>query len=201
MTNMKKIIFFITLITAAYYTKSQNLIIDDTVYKPGIYRTFEEFKYNNPSIDLNYEVTPKDRGHKEVRVTYYYIMIDKKMRKEIGRVFGFSDGNNVYVRHSLSKLGPKNGFARIEYFGNYCYFESIYCKHFYESNFITYPHTYQCRLFPRIIDIDSGEIIRLTTWTLRELIADDPELLNEFSNESQKNEKLKEYIIRYLEKQ
>lgn len=128
---MKRILFIITLITVTYVTKSQNLIINDAAYKAGIYRTFEEFKYNNPSIDFNYEVTTKNRGNGSLnaagQVTYYRIMINKKLGKSIGEVFGFCDGKNVYINESLPRLGPKTGFSKIEYFGKYCYFEDIIC--------------------------------------------------------------------------
>jgi hypothetical protein len=196
---MKRILFLVTLITMTTLVKSQNLIINDTVYKAGIYRTFEEFKYNNPSIDFNYGITTKNRGYGFLnaagQVTYYRIMINKKLGKSIGNVFGFCDGKNVYINESLPRLSPKTGFMRIEYFGKYCYYEDRFCTTVYTGN----GTTQSCELDEKLININTGEVIRLSKKTLRELIANDTKLLNEFNEQSQKNKKLKEFAIRYIE--
>lgn len=201
MTTMKSILFLLTLIAMTTIIEGQPLIISDTTYKAGIYRTFKEFQNNNPSIDFSYVISTKNRGYRflneSAQVTYSRIVIDKKSGKSIGKVFGFCDGKNVYINESLPRLGPKTEFSKIECFGNYCYFEDIIRKTIYAGTVVTS----SCSLDEKIININTGEIIHLSKKTLRELIGDDSELPDEFDNESQKNKKLKEYFIKYMEKQ
>jgi len=90
---MKRIILFSLLVFIFLTVTGQNLIINDSVYKDGIYRTFEEFKHNKPSIEFNYNVIVKSRGYGlsnlADQVPFYKIMINKKEGKSIGKVFGF----------------------------------------------------------------------------------------------------------------
>jgi hypothetical protein len=54
---MKRIILYSFLFGVTLITHGQRIITSDTIYKAGIYRTFQEFKYNNPSIGLNYKTS------------------------------------------------------------------------------------------------------------------------------------------------
>jgi hypothetical protein len=197
---MKRIILTTISIMSCFLLKSQNLIINDSILKVGIYRDFNEFKYNNPSIKFDYQISTIEHGYGFLNssgtVTFYRISIDKKAGKAIGNIFGFCDGKNVYINENLPRLGPKAGFSKIEYFGLYCYFESIFYQTAYNG---TNSYT-TSSLAENVINMSNGEVIRLTKKTLKELIANDEELLTEFNNESQKNKKLKDYIIKYLEK-
>lgn len=197
---MKKFLFVMIFITTTIVIKSQNLIINDTVLKAGIYRTFEEFKYNNPSVELNHKVTTIKRGYGFMnaagKVTYYRIEVYRKDAKLIGNVFGFCDGENVYINEHSPKIEPSVGFSKIIYFGKYCYYEGVSSSGRSMPNGATV--SYQS-LAEKIIDIHSGEVITLDDKNLREIIADDPELLKEFNKDSNKNKSLKDYIIRYME--
>lgn len=198
---MKKIFLFSVLLICSFIVQSQSLIINDTIYKPGIYRTFEEFKYNNPSLEFKYEITTRNRGYGFLnsagQVTFYRIVIDKKVGKSIGEVYGFSDGKSVYINEELPRLGPKAEFSKIEYFAKYCYFEDIFYTTIYNGT----STTTAASLDEKIIDINTGVVISLNKQTLRDLLANDSELLDEFNSEKHKNKKLKEYVIRYLQKQ
>jgi len=52
MAGMKRIILFLVLCSIFFTGSGQNLIINDTIYKDGIYWSFEEFKHNTPSLNL-----------------------------------------------------------------------------------------------------------------------------------------------------
>ena len=197
---MNKIFITVILLQFAFLAQSQNLITADSVYKAGIYRTFEEFKYNNPSIVLKDEIVKKKRGYGFLnaagQVTFYKIAINRKEGKAVGEVFGFSDGKNVYINEYKPRLGPNAEFSKIEYMGPYAYYEDIRCvETFRPDGSVT-----TCGLDDKIINTETGEVISLSKQTLRELIANDKELLKEFEDESQKNKKLKDYVVRYNEK-
>jgi len=223
---MKRMILFFGLFSILLTVNGQNLIINDTIFREGIYKTFEEFKHNRPSMEFNYNVITKSHryglSNEEVQVPFYKIMINKKEGKSIGKIFGFCDGKTVYINDNSPRLGPDTEFSKIEYFGKYCYFKYVKnrkvekqksraernmdnAKNIFISNNVkrimnASTTVTEGRLVEKILNIESGEVISLSTKVLRELIANDKELLNEFNKESQRGKKLMQYLIRYLDK-
>jgi hypothetical protein len=173
---------------------------DDTGLKAGIYKNFEEFRYNNPSVEFNYQVSEKMRKYGDLRssgrIPYYRINIERETGRSIGKVFGFCDGNNVFINEDIPGLGPKTEFVQVEDLGRYCYFEDRKPTTIFIG---TVPSTIYY-IERKIMDTDTGEIIALNKRTLPEIIADDADLLAEYNNDPNKGRKLKEYLIRYLEK-
>jgi hypothetical protein len=178
--------------------KGQNSIITDTIYKVGIYKNFEEFKNNNPSVEFDYDVDSIARGYGFLRmagkVTFYRLIINKEQGKSIGKVFGFCDGKNVYINEFAHQLTPNSEFSKLEYIGNYCYFQDILC-----TSLLNGSNTNSCYFNSKLLEIQTGKIIYLSKSTLKEVLSDNDELLHEFNNESKKKKKFKEYIIRFQE--
>lgn len=95
--------------------------------KKGIYKNFEEFKNNTPSITLDYEVLRvyKDTGgilDKE-ETAFFQLDVTKEEGKRIGRVYGFCDGKNVYINELKPRLKRKVLFLKANFIGPYCVFE------------------------------------------------------------------------------
>ncbi|GAA4308134.1 hypothetical protein GCM10023183_24540 [Nibribacter koreensis] len=176
--------------------QSQNLIINERVYKPGIYKTFEEFKFNNPSFIFNYSIEQIYKPYGSVlssgSVNHYRMNIDKPMGKSIGSVFGFSDGTNIYVNTSNSTLSPKLDFYKIDLLGQYCYYEFVGMNNIGGSNLL--------QLVRNVIDIESGKVTVLGKKEVKKLIAKDKELVAMYEKEEKKLDKSKEYIKKYNER-
>lgn len=108
---------------------AQEFIISNSTsnLKRGIYRSFEEFKNNAPSLELEHEIlkTKKKTGGiiKGNETTFYHLNVGKNAAKKIGKVYGFSDGENIYINEFNPKLKPKVLFMKIGFAGNYCVFE------------------------------------------------------------------------------
>ncbi len=224
---MKSMILFFGLFSILLTVNGQNLIINDSIFREGIYKTFEELKYNKPSMEFNYNVITKSHryglSNEKGQVPFYKIMINKKEGKSIGKIFGFCDGKTVYINDNSPRLGPDTEFSKIEYFSKYCYFKYVKirktekqksraernmdnAKNIFISNNVgrimnASTTVIEGRLVEKILNIESGKVISLSTKVLRELIANDKELLDEFNKESQRSQKLMQYLIRYLEKQ
>jgi hypothetical protein len=173
---------------------------NDTGLKAGIYRNFEEFQHNNPSVEFNYQISKKMRKYGDLRssgkIPYYRLNIEREISKPIGKVFGFCDGTNVFINEKIPDLGPKTEFVQIENLGQYWYFEDRKST----TIFIGSVPSTLYYIDRRIMDANTGEIIGLSRKTLQEIIANDSDLLAEFKNEPKKGEKLKKYLIKYLEK-
>jgi hypothetical protein len=198
---MKKLAILLCTFILTQLVSSQSLIVDDSVkLKKGIYKTYKEFKYNSPSVPLEYEVkwglfhytglslTPHD--------TVYQLTIDKAKTKEIGTIWGFCDGNNIYINREFSIITgkvifePNSKFFKLLLIDRYCYFISA----FPGGN--TYLHL--CCA----IDFNSGEILGLNYKILGKIISKDEELVQEFNAEKSNRdtyEKMDSIYYKYLQ--
>jgi hypothetical protein len=157
-------------------------------YKQGIYKSFEELKYNNPSISLDGRIITRTAETGSKKVNIYKLERNKSLVQKYGKFYGFSDGKNMYVKRT-SGIGE---FIRIDNYGKYGYFEDIA---YLTTGAVTVPY-----LTLNLIDMNTGEIIRIERKDLRELLTDEPGLLEAYNQESQKEKNLKKYLILYLEK-
>jgi hypothetical protein len=184
----------------AKINSSKYAIINDSIKKPGIYLNFEEFRDNNPSINLNYKIISKEEKYnagfmKSGLLKFYAIDIPKKEGRKIGEVFGFSDGKQFYIIYDLSGDFFPNflhnfNFNQINYVGKYCYYEIIGTST--AGNFSV--PTLQIK----ILNLKTGERKLLTKKLLIEIISDNPELLEKFNKDENKNLNLKKYLDEYL---
>jgi hypothetical protein len=165
-------------------------------YKPGIYKSFDEFRYGNPSIEFNCQVIKKKQNSGKGQLDYYKLDIDKKRRQAIGKVFGFNDGKNVYVDITYPKLTSNPEFVKMEYLYKYYFYEYVKYIPVYSGS----TGTIIPSLVQTLLDINTGEVKVLNRKILREILADDQSLLEEFNNVSGKDSVLKEYLVKYLEK-
>ncbi|MEP6738256.1 MAG: hypothetical protein ABJA70_22215 [Chryseolinea sp.] len=160
-------------------------IINAKVYNKGVYKTFEEFKYNMPSIVENYSFDKKN-----LWLTDNQTGKQKKIKKR--EIWGFSDRNRIYVSwHKYDELLEK---------GRYCYFKEkgtrvVFGFSVFPPMILPIPLPYKDEL---IINFNTGRTFLLSKKLLKKiLVTDDKELLNEFMNEKHKGRKLFEYVIKY----
>ena len=198
--GMKKVVLlFVFLIGFVSIGVSQN-ILEDTIYEAGIYRTFDEFKNNSPSIPFHYEVILKQRGYgaffTEGKVDFYKIVIDKVKAKECGEIFGFSDGKNLFVLEHNRKLTPKTEFVKIsEIIGSYCYYETRGMTSYYNINGGT---SYSYYLKQVLLKMSTGTHFELTQKDVKEMLAKYPDLLDQFKAEPYKSKVLKDYAFKAI---
>ena len=181
------------------YNYREYPIIKDSIKKPGIYKTFEEFRGNSPSLPLQNKIIPVEDKYRSgtfsepFYFTSYRVDIAKEEAKEIGDVFGFSDGNKFYVTLDTGNLHRINSpaFYEVEYIGQYCVYDAMYVSTL--DNF-----TFNIKgVFT--IDMNTGDAQLLTAGRLKRIIADNKELLAEFKDSKNKKfENLKAFLLRYL---
>lgn len=200
---MKYFILSFTIFIS-FLAKSQEIITDENVVlKKGIYKNFEEFKYNNPSIELNSEIVKKSRGYGffggEGKHIYYKIKIHKEEIKKVGKVFGYCDGKNIYISNKLKKVNTK--FEFVQYLGAYSFFEKIITNVFVVKTGVapntSYFYMYKNKLTKFAIDINNGAYTELTNHSLKKIIEKDEAILNEFKKEDGKKDKIKQYLEMY----
>ena len=190
MKNLITILFsFLSICSFAQFS-----ILSDTLIKPGIYRSFEEFRNNNPSQKLvgevkSYNVKYNTNGSFEY-LKVYFLEVEKDMVKDIGKVFGFSDGKSIYiVDEDMSKI-DKHAFYKLEFLDKLSYF--------YSTEFAQVLDIQMEIRVEKVLNIKTGEFVKLTNATLKKIISDNKELLEKFKNQNKKHLYYKEYIINYL---
>jgi hypothetical protein len=191
-----KDIFLFGLVISSFSSPCQSLdslgsaayILNANAYKKGVYRTFEEFKYNQPSIVDDYVV-----GKKAIWVTNKNNGRHKKLKND--ETWGYSDGARIFVK--------RNKFNELVEKGRYCYFKERGTRFFYAITPIPFmivpiPTPYEDEL---IINFNTGHRYRLTKKLMKEILeADDHELLAMFQVERNKAKKFYDYIVKYNER-
>lgn len=165
-------------------------------YKPGIYKNFDEFKYGNPSVESFYPVVSSKRNYGKGKLDYYKLDLNRKNRQALGKIFGFSDGKDVYIDFNYPGLTSNPDFVKMEYLYKYYYFEYVKNIPVYSGSVVTIAP----KLVQALLDINTGEVLVLNRQTIREIMANDQALLEEYKNTSGKDKVLKEYLIKYLQK-
>ncbi|RTY91361.1 hypothetical protein [Flavobacterium sp. GT3R68] len=198
---MKKLSLLLFLLSSiSVLAQSQYPVMKDSIINPGIYRTFAEFRNNKPTILLNHKIISDEVSYggfgSSNSLTAYAIDIPKKEGREIGEVFGFSDGKNFYFIASEytdiyfpNKIHNFN-FYKVESVGKYCYYDAI-------QNSGPNSGTIPTRRI-NVLNMDLGEIKLLSKSYLKELLSEKPELLERFKKQENKYQHLKEYLIEFL---
>ena len=90
--------------------------------KPGVYRYFEDFKINSPSVALSkdfFELLPKDQKKNFWLGDFKKNKIKVADRTINNDFWGFSDGSNVFMRLS------ENYFVKLMQVGDRLYFDTL----------------------------------------------------------------------------
>jgi len=88
-----KPLFIAILVLSTSGVIAQVPILEATTYKKGIYKTFEEFQNNAPSLPLNYEFKTVQKSYGAFgaggKVFFKRLIVKRKEGKAVGEVFGF----------------------------------------------------------------------------------------------------------------
>lgn len=169
-------------------------------FESGLYKTFEELKYNNPSVKLNFDITSKTQqvgmGKNAEKVTNYRLDLSRRKAKSIGEIYGFSDGKNIYINTIGGRTGYAKDFVKIQMYNRYGFFSSIGHTTIVVGSVVTS----SVYVVHNLLDMNTGEIIELNNKKMREIMSDDKELLEAFEDESRKQLKIPEYMHSYLKR-
>ena len=180
---------------------SQNYIYQQKdKLKAGVYKSYSEFKTNSPSISWDFTINPRTIGYGFLNASGYIsgarIVMSKNKRKELGFIYGFCDGTNIYISESrsMSKLKKTSYFHRVEYLGKLVYFEDVFSSSTANGGTVR-------SLDRKYLIVSSGKVNSLKKSTMRGILSHNTDLLKEFNAERYKNGVLKEYLIKYCEEE
>ncbi len=209
---MKKYIFFLFL---SWQVFAQYPILNDSIKKAGIYKTFDEFKNNNPSIPLKHKIIAKNNifftNWGKETITTYSVDMPKDESRDLGNVYGFCDGFNFYVINftqdflSIEKNAPifrtvhRSIFYRISAMGKYPYLDVADGRNMdMNDGNGGFDLSQAPSVDLTVINLETGIMKKLTVKIMKEILADKPDLLEKFKNQESKNDYLKVYLKEYL---
>lgn len=211
---MKQLIIFLILITHAPLM-AQSDFTENSEEKeeynlvPGLYPTFQDFIYNQPipAENIISDADPESRGFYQVlfqekEVTYRDN--DKTITADKKSIWGFNDGTGVFINRlmfpkdflELKDLADEQ-FARVNFLGRLSlvyYVKTVQSQLLNPSRnqrMTTQVHTKPAEF---ILDTRDGTFYKATLSNLEKLIADDPDLLEEFKNHKREKD-IKLYIF------
>ena len=157
-------------------------IINTRNYKRGVYKTFEEFKYNNPSI-TDFSIVDKRPAVTNPKTGRAWILRKRD-------TWGYCDGSKIYVR--------RNKYNEMIGQGRYCYFREKGVKMAIGVVFpyilpipVPYSETF-------IINFNNGKSFLLSKRLLKQILdTDDKDLLKQFMADPEKKKKLIGYVNLY----
>jgi len=120
----------------------------------------------------------------------------KKKGKEIGRIYGICHGENIFINTFSPKLKPKTKFTKIQKIGISCYFID---RHFTSVPTGNGQSVTTVSIAHNLLNIYSGKVTLVTKRKLKQLLANNSKLLQEFKKETgkiKKNPKIPPQILR-----
>ncbi len=134
---------------------SQYPILTDSVKKQGIYRTFEEFRDNKPSIILDFKIYKQDRKLSALfnsdRFPAYGVDVDIKVGENVGEVYGFCDGKDIYLTRDLPIFMHYVDFFKVEILDQFCVFD------YTVVNLLSLMSYTELSKLTRILNLENGE--------------------------------------------
>jgi len=192
--------FLYFLLLLGFSAFSQTIIIDDNVvYKKGLYKDFEEFKFNRPSIPFDFKIDSFEYKSLEMYTKgdnhfTYRILANKNEAKKIGPVFGFCDGKKIYINESMPLLGEKSDFELLHSVGLYSFFK----QYMFVQGELGAQNT--STILYKSLNVNNGDVTVLMQEDLNVIFANDSVLLKQFSAEKDPKSVIEKYISNYSQK-
>lgn len=175
----------------------------DFSFREGIYRSFQDFKNNNPippsKIVFNSNKNDKDfLKYVLGKSTFTYVdSTGKEQELKTNDAWGYCSNRTVYINHGTD-------FNRINIIGSICHFVAtvpmkvgVSDPFFYNDPF-GQPEQYAYISNQYIIDFESGKVMEFIVGNMETLLQKDEALYKEFT--SLKKKKKRDMIFVYLRK-
>jgi hypothetical protein len=195
---MKIIYFLFTLlflsvncfsVQAQIIPEKKELIFFTVDKKKGIYRSFDEFRNNNPSILYKGEVI--NTSEPDIVNIEFYEGDDAPCPKNTF-IWGFCDGLTVYISE-MGKFKKRGTYTRLQHIGRYSYFQ----KEIYYTNNNQMAYSYASRLRAFAIDANTGEVFSLNREALLHVLSKDEVLMKKYEAGKKTQENIGIYLRLY----
>ncbi|SEW11293.1 hypothetical protein [Chitinophaga arvensicola] len=194
---MKQMLCFWSFVLLAFSVAGQHVLITDAPQlKKGLYKTFEEFRTNNPSEQGALVIKNRSSAAQIYLLASRNELIlldDAGQEHKVKNYWGFCDGKDIYIRD--------NGLNKLQEIGYYC----IYSLHgiqpsrgYINQATMTTNSLSTPTVLKKVLNINTGEILELSAYNLKKyILPQDSVLLDEFRTDKEKKDQLEYYIYRF----
>ncbi len=175
----------------------------------GIYKSFEEFRKNKPSIvfpaGMPIEYLEEETVYEGNLPIAQFNCDSVAPCEKKTPIWGFYDGTNVYISRTAT-FDKKNVYDKVRYLGRYIYYQTILKANGNEtgpgasSGGYTMGGARKITLIEKGIDINTGETFELSNLKITKILSNDKALTAEFKKEKKKEKRQNVYLIKYAEK-
>jgi len=179
-------------LTKAYVQDSlreENDILNCQHRRYGIYRAFEEFRRNLPSItqEFIFIKTPSkpNKAYLEAEKDQLQLVAPRGQKSWVlDKIWGFCDSSGVYIYfEDTYQLGKR--YNLLSNIGQYCYFVDEYdLKEKPGTSSVSAKQEAKHIRLEYVLNINNGEVYELSVAALRQILSRDPELLEQFDQEN-----------------
>jgi hypothetical protein len=205
---MKYPLMLLMMVTTLSVTKAQDDLPGYDGEKiqsvPGLYLSFNDFIYNSP-IDFDKVETDLEKFINDIKYNKDITIFDGNPSRQIKRddVWGYSDGNDVYLNRTLFsrnlKLGANSVGMQASPWVKIVTIETLSLIGFASAIKTSIYST--TALFSFILNTKDGQFYDADVKVLKELIADDPQLLAELNNDrDSKQTRFHRFLNKYNER-
>ncbi|PWV53888.1 hypothetical protein C7475_102640 [Chitinophaga sp. S165] len=196
---MRQLVLSIILCTAfVQFTSAQvgTSVYDTHQYKKGIYKTFREFRANDPSVTGTITVknrTPAAQVYLLSAPNELNLVDSTGKEQKVKKYWGYSDGSSIYIKD--------NGLNKLEEIGYYCLYR-IRAITSSTGNRATAGMVFENTPPPtadkRVLNLVTGDVYDLTLFNMRKyILPQDTALLREFNEDKDNKSKLIYYIQKF----
>ena len=172
--------------------------------KMGLYLDFMDFIQNDPVDSIPYMFSKYDESEKTMRYQVYHAGTDKRVKK----LFGFSDGKNMYLNANIfgkidpragqylhsTTLGAPNYFIKSEFFGRYIFFTDRLASAAAGAVFGLAGTIASIHRVGIVLDTRTGYILVLTYENLATILSPYPELLALYNRSDKKYNSVRKLV-------
>ncbi|CAM4204111.1 hypothetical protein [Gillisia hiemivivida] len=156
--------------------------------KKGLYYNFNNLLSNSPVDTLDYNT----KLIAETKKLQHYLVHYPNSRKRIKNLFGYSDGENIYL--NATNYTQEEYFIKSKFLGKYVYFEDQYDNKYVTAAFGMIGSLASTKLHGIVLDTQTGIVTVLTENKIEKLLEQQPQLLAEYNRGAQKIEDIRSII-------
>ena len=217
---MKFLISLTLILIPSINLFSQGIYINNsTEYKDGVYKSYEDFINNEPSLPFDaFDIKWVDNPYfNKMKIKSCRSYRDGKMKKtDMREIWGFCIGGIPYIQYSITMpykirfgnqstdVSGKSSFSRIRILGNICHFniEDQIPKGNSRFNDSLFTDDIKGRMVrvQKLIKLSTGMVYDYDEYVLSQLMKDDEQLVASYKQEDNREAKMFQYLTEYNER-
>jgi hypothetical protein len=182
---------------------SEKDIVKCSQPQKGLYRSFEEFRRNAPSITRDFELVSRKGNRKQEEGGFDIVLKDTLISPRIvhKEMWGFCTGKAVYVNAHNFQRG--HGFYELLHIGRYSYVEGIDPMAAPTKKLSGTTASFASRTDHKVgylLNLNNGKFYLLNQEALEKILSQDTALLQQFQQEDKRGDKAtrRELMFRYV---